>query len=66
MAIVLGLIGAVAKGLVYLLIIGVIVLVADIIFFGVRLGRRRGWGSGGRGTSKRSPPVTPAGDHVPA
>ena len=39
-AIVLGLIGAVAKGLFYLLIIGVVVLVADLVFFGARWSRR--------------------------
>ncbi|GGW56536.1 hypothetical protein GCM10010503_37130 [Streptomyces lucensis JCM 4490] len=43
-AIVLGLIGAVVNGLLYLLIIGVIVLVADLVWFGARLGRRRGPG----------------------
>lgn len=40
-AIALGLIGAAVKGLLYLLIIGVLVLLADFIFFGARL-RRRG------------------------
>jgi hypothetical protein len=42
-AIALGIVGFVAKGLLYLLIIGVIVFLADLIFFGVRLrsGRRR-------------------------
>ncbi|WP_369383139.1 hypothetical protein [Streptomyces sp. cg36] len=39
-AIVLGLIGAVADGLGYLLVIGVVVLVADVAFFGTRLSRR--------------------------
>ncbi|OAH14588.1 hypothetical protein [Streptomyces jeddahensis] len=39
-AIVLGLIGAVAEGLFYLLIIGIVVLVADLVLFGVRLSRR--------------------------
>jgi hypothetical protein len=42
-AIALGIIGFVAKGLLYLLIIGVVVFLADLIFFGARLrgGRRR-------------------------
>ncbi|MCM2416170.1 hypothetical protein [Streptomyces sp. RKAG290] len=40
-ALVLGIIGAVAKGLFYLLVIGVVVLVADLILLGLRLGRRR-------------------------
>ncbi|PKV89170.1 hypothetical protein [Streptomyces sp. TLI_146] len=39
-AVVLGLIGAVADGLGYLLAIGVVVLVADIAFFTVRWSRR--------------------------
>jgi hypothetical protein len=39
-AIVLGLIGAVAEGLFYLLIIGIVVLVADLVLFGVRWSRR--------------------------
>jgi hypothetical protein len=42
-AIILGIIGAVAKGLLYLLIIGVVLLVADFVFLGARLrgsGRR--------------------------
>ncbi|MFJ8660892.1 hypothetical protein [Streptomyces sp. NPDC093795] len=41
-AIVLGVIGFVAKGLFYLLVIGVAVLVADFVLLGLRLGRRRG------------------------
>jgi hypothetical protein len=44
-AIVLGIVGAVAKGLFYLLIIGVVVLVAAFIFGAIRLrrgGRRPG------------------------
>jgi hypothetical protein len=40
-AIVLGIIGVVAKGLFYLLVIGVVVLVADLVLLGLRLGRRR-------------------------
>jgi hypothetical protein len=39
-AILLGIIGAVVEGLFYLLIIGVIVLVADLVFLRIRLGRR--------------------------
>ncbi len=41
----LGIFGAVVKGLFYLLIIGVVVLIADIVLAGVRLrrsGRRPG------------------------
>lgn len=38
-AIALGIVGVVAKGLFYLLIIGVVVLVADLIFAGVRVRR---------------------------
>ena len=42
-AIALGIVGFVVKGLLYLLIIGVIVFLVDLIFFGARLrgGRRR-------------------------
>jgi hypothetical protein len=42
-AIALGIGGFVVKGLLYLLIIGIIVFLADLIFFGARLrgGRRR-------------------------
>lgn len=39
-AIVLGIVGAVAKGLLYLLIIGIVVLVIDVVFFGARWSRR--------------------------
>jgi hypothetical protein len=39
-AIVLGLIGAVSNGLFYLLIIGVVVLAADLLLFGLRWSRR--------------------------
>jgi hypothetical protein len=35
-AIALGIIGAVIKGLLYLLIIGVLVVIADLIFLGAR------------------------------
>lgn len=38
-AIALGIFGAVVKGLFYLLIIGVAVLIADLVLVGVRLGR---------------------------
>ena len=38
-AIILGIIGAVAKGLFYLLIIGVVVLVADLVYGAVRIRR---------------------------
>jgi len=44
-AVALGIVGAVVKGLLYLLIIGVVVLIADLIFAGVRFrrsGRRPG------------------------
>ncbi len=41
-AIALGIIGAVAKGLLVLLIIGIVILVADLVFVGAHLrGRRR-------------------------
>jgi hypothetical protein len=42
-AIALGIVGFVIHGLLYLLIIGVVVFLADLIFFGARLrgGRRR-------------------------
>jgi hypothetical protein len=42
-AVALGVIGAVIKGLLYLLIIGILVLIADLILAGARLrrGRRR-------------------------
>ncbi|MFJ8586445.1 hypothetical protein ACIRD2_17580 [Streptomyces sp. NPDC093595] len=39
-AIVLGLIGVVAEGLLFLLVIGIIVLVVDIVVFAVRWSRR--------------------------
>jgi len=41
-AIVLGLIGAVADGLGYLLVIGIVLLVADLTFIAVRWSRRSG------------------------
>ncbi|WP_369264319.1 MULTISPECIES: hypothetical protein [unclassified Streptomyces] len=39
-AVVLGIIGATAGGMGYLLIIGIVVLVADVSVFAVRLSRR--------------------------
>jgi hypothetical protein len=41
-AIVLGIFGAVVKGLLYLLIIGIVVFLADFIFLGARLRHRLG------------------------
>jgi hypothetical protein len=38
-AIALGIVGAVVKGLLYLLIIGVVVLLADLVLAGLRLRR---------------------------
>ena len=38
-AIALGIVGVVVKGLLYLLIIGVVVLIADLIFAGARFRR---------------------------
>ncbi|MEU2718727.1 hypothetical protein [Streptomyces sp. NPDC007205] len=38
-AIVLGIIGAVAKGLFYLLVIGIVVFIAALVFLGVHLRR---------------------------
>jgi hypothetical protein len=40
-AIVLGVLGVALKGMFYLLIIGVIVLIAGLVYFGARLGRGR-------------------------
>jgi hypothetical protein len=40
-AIALGILGVVLKGVFYLLIIGVIVLIADLVYLGVRFGRGR-------------------------
>lgn len=41
-AIALGIVGAVAKGLFFLLIIGIVVFLADFVFLGARMrGRRR-------------------------
>ena len=39
-AIALGIVGAVVKGLFWLLIIGIVVVILDLILFGARLGRR--------------------------
>lgn len=39
-AVVLGIIGVAAEGLGYLLVIGIVLLVADVAFFGVRVARR--------------------------
>jgi len=39
-AIALGIVGAVVKGLFWLLIIGVVVVIVDLVVLGVRLGRR--------------------------
>jgi hypothetical protein len=39
-AIALGIVGAVVKGLFWLLIIGIVVVIVDLVLFGTRLGRR--------------------------
>lgn len=39
-AVILGIIGATADGLAYLLAIGVVIFAADLLFFGARLSRR--------------------------
>jgi hypothetical protein len=41
-AIALGIVGAVVKGLFYLLLIGIAVFLLGLLLLGVRLGRRRG------------------------
>jgi hypothetical protein len=41
-AIALGIVGAVVKGLFWLLIIGVVVVIIDLVVLGTRMGRRRG------------------------
>lgn len=41
-AIGLGIAGVVVKGLFYLLIIGILVFLVDLVFGGIRIGRRRG------------------------
>ena len=40
-AIALGIVGVVVKGLFYLLLIGIVVVLIDLIVMGIRLGRRR-------------------------
>ena len=40
-AIALGIVGVVVKGLFWLLIIGIVVILVDLILVGVRMGRRR-------------------------
>ncbi|MDX3235021.1 hypothetical protein PV392_04850 [Streptomyces sp. ME03-5709C] len=40
-AVVLGLIGVVAEGLLYLLVIGIVVLVLDLVYLGARWRRSR-------------------------
>ncbi|GAA4508447.1 hypothetical protein GCM10023191_068220 [Actinoallomurus oryzae] len=41
-AVALGIAGWVVKGLFFLLIIGILVFLADLVFSGIRIGRRRG------------------------
>ncbi len=41
-AVALGIVGVVIKGLFYLLIIGIIVFLLDLLLGGIRVGRRRG------------------------
>ena len=40
-AIALGIVGAVVKGLFYLLLIGIAVVIIDLVLLGARLGRKR-------------------------
>ncbi len=40
-AVALGIVGVVVKGLFYLLLIGIVVVLIDLIVLGVRFGRRR-------------------------
>ena len=40
-AIALGIVGVVVKGLFWLLIIGVVVILLDLVLLGIRVGRRR-------------------------
>jgi hypothetical protein len=40
-AIALGIVGVVVKGLFYLLIIGIVVILVDLLVVGIRLSRRR-------------------------
>ncbi|GAA1226861.1 hypothetical protein GCM10009665_16760 [Kitasatospora nipponensis] len=42
LAILLGIIGVAVHGLFYLLVIGIVLLIADLVFVGVRASRRRG------------------------
>jgi hypothetical protein len=41
-AIALGILGVVLKGLFWLLIIGIVLFLANLVFGGIRFGRRRG------------------------
>ncbi|RKS79119.1 hypothetical protein BZB76_0561 [Actinomadura pelletieri DSM 43383] len=41
-AVALGIVGVVVEGLFYLLVIGVVVFLADLVLSGMRMGRRRG------------------------
>jgi hypothetical protein len=41
-AIALGIVGVVVKGLFYLLIIGIVLFLANLVLGGIRMGRRRG------------------------
>ncbi|HEY6500163.1 MAG TPA: hypothetical protein VIZ20_12095 [Streptosporangiaceae bacterium] len=41
-AIALGILGVVLKGLFWLLIIGIVIFLANLVFGGIRLGKRRG------------------------
>lgn len=41
-AIALGILGIVLKGLFWLLIIGIVLFLANLVFGGIRLGKRRG------------------------
>jgi hypothetical protein len=40
-ALVLGIVGVLVHGLFYLLVIGIVVLIADVVFLAVRANRRR-------------------------
>ena len=41
-AIALGIVGVLIKGLIWLLIIGIVIFLANLVFGGMRLGKRRG------------------------
>lgn len=41
-AIALGILGVVLKGLLWLLIIGIVLFLANLVFAGIRFGKRRG------------------------